>query len=127
MGNSGTKRRATKRSPKGVQTIGPLDVTLLANEYGVSYEAATYRLNSTRHVNRKEMEQLLDQSDFSDKALNLLHDRINSLDDKRKDRDLVCTIVMLTIRALQNQLISRSELIQIADELDKPWKDFLDF
>lgn len=126
-GNAQTKRRASKRTATGSKTIKPFDVSLLANEFGVSYEAACYRLNSTRNVNRKELDQLLNESEFAKKALFLLGDKIYKVDHERKDRDLVLTVIMLTIRALQNSLISKSELIPIADELGFSWEEFLEF
>ena len=69
---SGGHIEAAQRPPARSQRITYKDNAMLAHHFGVSYQAASYRLKSLRYVSDKECRGLLDQEDFGRKYLKAL-------------------------------------------------------
>ena len=108
------------------RAINSCDVAMLANEFGVSYEAATYRLNSTNYINRKAMDGLLREIGFARKVLELLESSVYEVDTERKDRDIKRSIMAIVIHALHSNVLSKTELIAISDDIGFSWEDLSD-
>lgn len=109
------------RSSPGSQTITYKDVASLAHHFGVSYQAAVYRLNSLNFISRKECAELLQQEEVGRSYLRLLgmDKDLDGPDDlKVQKRELKGQIVSLAIEAYRREAFSRGQLLDLGDDLD---------
>jgi Zn-dependent peptidase ImmA (M78 family)/transcriptional regulator with XRE-family HTH domain len=118
-----TERRidAQWRSSPGSQTITYKDAATLAHHFGVSYQAAVYRLRSLNFLSQKECSELLRQEEAGRNYLRLLGmvDDIEGRDDlKIQKRELRGQIVSLAIEAYRREELSRGQLLDLGDDLE---------
>jgi Zn-dependent peptidase ImmA (M78 family)/transcriptional regulator with XRE-family HTH domain len=109
--------RDTARS----QQITYTDVSLIAHHFGVSYQAAAYRMKSLRHVSSAECEELLQHEDHGREylnALDLLDDLEAPLARPYWDRELRSEIANLAIEAFRREEISRGRLLELGRSLN---------
>ena len=102
---------AELRSPAGSQRITYKDVAMVAHHFGVSYQAAAYRLKSLRHVSHPESRKLLGQEEFGGeylKALRMFSDVGEPEPHADRDRELRGEIAHLAIEAYPRRDFSRS-------------------
>ena len=118
---SGGHMDAEFRSPARSQRIDYKDVTMLAHRFGVSYQAALYRLKSLRHVSHAESRKLLDQEEFGRQLLRELSmfGDVEETDARRyRDRELRIEIAHLAIEAYRREEISRGRVLELGRALD---------
>ena len=117
---SGGHIEAELRSPAGSQRIAYKDVAMLAHHFGVSYQAALYRLKSLRHISHAESEELLEQEGFGReylKALDMFGD-VGEREQRRYwDRELRGEIAHLAIEAYRREEISRGRVLELSGAL----------
>ena len=102
------------------QRITYNDVALLAHHFGVSYQAAVYRLKSLRHISSSQTEQLLANERHGKnylQALNLLDDLDKPETKTHWDRELRSEIAHLAIEAFRQEEISRGRVLEISKSL----------
>lgn len=105
------------------QTIGFQDVAYIAHRFGVSYEAAVFRLKSLRRISPAESEALRTPAkqdagrDYL-RALELLDDLEGTDNPKRGSRELRSRIAHLAIEAYRRGEISRGRLLDLSKALD---------
>ena len=98
----------------------PRVVTLLAHHFGVSYQAAVYRLKSLRHISSSQTEQLLANEMHGKnylQALNLLDDLEKPEVKTHWDCELRSEIAHLAIEAFRQEEISRGRVLEISKSL----------
>lgn len=117
---SGGHIEAELRSPAGSQRITCKDIAMLAYHFGVSYQAALYRLKSLRHLSNPESRELLQQEDFGReylKALNMFGEVGEPEHHHRWDRELRGKIAHLAIEAYRREEISRGRILELSGTL----------
>lgn len=108
------------RPAPGSQSITHQDTALLAHHFGVSYQAAVYRLRSLSLVSPAECTKLLEQEangkGFLD-FLRMLDDLEQPESRDRQDRELKAQIVQLAIETYRREEISRGRLLDLSERL----------
>ena len=111
---------AQSRQVPGSQRITYQDVATLAHRFGVSYQAAVYRLLSLRHITRAECDELLAREsvgkDFLE-AINMFDDLEGTDDKSLMDRELRGQVARLAIEAYRREEISRGRLLHLGKQL----------
>jgi len=109
------------------QKIAPQDIALIAHHFGVSYQAAIYRLHSLRFLSQNEREQLLKDELHGKTYLRMLG--LSDLDKAEKNssnqRELKTYISRLIIEAYQCEKISRGRLMELSRLLNLPGQEIL--
>jgi Zn-dependent peptidase ImmA (M78 family)/DNA-binding XRE family transcriptional regulator len=113
------------RLPAGARKITFEDVAALAHYFGVSYQAAAYRLNSLRLVSRPQLQELLEKEEFGRRYLHLLKVEDGDVQDARPDRELVSEVVHLVMEAFRREEISRGKLQELSSLLGIPAQELL--
>lgn len=107
---------AQARSAPHSQEITYQDAAAIAYRFGVSYQAAVYRLLSLRHISRPQCEELLAQEavgkDFL-RELNMLDDLEGDKPKAPLDRELRSYVVRLAVEAYRREEISRGRLLDL--------------
>ncbi|MDY0041938.1 MAG: XRE family transcriptional regulator [Desulforhabdus sp.] len=107
------------RSPPRSQQIIYKDVAMVAHHFGVSYQAAAYRLKSLRHISQPETQELLKQEQFGRRYLDVLN--LISMDEpdaeENWDRELRIEVLNLAIEAYRREEISRGRLLELGKAL----------
>ena len=114
---SGGPIEAEQRTPPGSQRITCTDNAALAHHFGVSYETATYRLNSLRYISRAECNDLLGQVQCGRRYLKLFckYDDVGACEHEQyRDRELRSEIAHLAIEAYRRQQISRGRVLELS-------------
>jgi Zn-dependent peptidase ImmA (M78 family)/DNA-binding XRE family transcriptional regulator len=115
-------RRVQRRS----QQITYEDVAALAHQFGVSYEAAAYRLNSMKIISRNELQELLDKLDFGREYLKFLPRTDDSGEQGlMPGRELVGQVVHLAIEAYRRNEISKGKLRDLSSLLGVSAKELV--
>lgn len=118
---SGGHIEAEMRSPARSQRITYKDIALLACHFGVSYQAALYRLKSLRHVSHAESCHLLEQDGFGReylKALSMVSEVGEPELPQYWDRELRSEIAHLAIEAYRREEISRGRVLELGKVLN---------
>jgi Zn-dependent peptidase ImmA (M78 family)/transcriptional regulator with XRE-family HTH domain len=108
------------RTRPGSQAITYQDVASLARRFGVSYEAAAWRLKSLGHIGVGETNALLRQKDTGNRYMRELG--FEDLFETGKiseppEQELRGQLVRLAVEAFRQEEISRGRLIEIARKL----------
>ena len=118
---SGGHIEAEMRSPARSQRITYKDIAMLARHFGVSYQAALYRLKSLRHVSHAESHQLLEQDGFGREYLRALS-MVSEVGEPELpqywDRELRSEIAHLAIEAYRREEISRGRVLELSTVLN---------
>ena len=117
---SGGHIEAAQRPPARSQRITYKDNAMLAHHFGVSYQAASYRLKSLRYISDRECRGLLDQEDFGRKylkALSMFSDVGEPEKRRYWDRELRNEIAHLAIEAYRREEISRGRVLEMSKTL----------
>lgn len=123
---------ASGRSVPGSQTIGYQDVASLARYFGVSYQAATFRLQALSVVNQSERESLIEQEELGNRYLRMLSFR-QAIDSPKADehhedaqnKELVSQVAYLAIEAFRREEISKGKLLELSKKLEISGKELL--
>lgn len=120
---------AQTRSAPRSQRITYQDAAALAHRFGVSYQAAVYRLVSLRHVTKAESEELLKREtmgkDFL-QALDMFDDLEGGESKQLMNRELRKQVAGLAIEAYRREEISRGRLLDLGKQLDIPGPKLLE-
>ena len=116
---SGSHTDVELRPPTRSQRITYKDIAMLAHHFGVSYQAAVYRLKSLRHISHPDSHELLEQEDFGREYLKALMFRdVGEPEDPRyRDRELRSKIAHLAIEAYRREEISRGRVLELSKTL----------
>ena len=117
---SGGHIDAEFRSPARSQRINYKDIAMLAHRFGVSYQAALYRLKSLRHISHAESQELLEQEDFGRlllRELGMFGDVEELEAPEYRDRELRSEIAHLAIEAYRREEISRGRVLELGKTL----------
>ena len=110
---------AEQRAPARSQRITYKDNAMLAYHFGVSYQAALYRLKSLRYISDRECGDLLEQEAFGRKYLKALS--MGDVGEREKqrywDRELRSEIAHLAIEAYRREEISRGRVLELSKTL----------
>lgn len=113
----------------GSQAITHQDAALLAHHFGVSYQAAVYRLRSLNLVSQQECAKLLERESEGKGFLEFLR-MLDDLDKpesrERQDRELKSQVVHLAIEAYRREEISRGKLLDLSKKLDLPGRRLIE-
>ncbi len=108
------------RPTPGSQAITHQDLALLAHHFGVSYQAAVYRLKSLTWVSQSECAKLLERESEGKTYLDFLK-MLDDLDEpetqERQERELKSQVVHLAIEAYRREAISRGKLLDLSKKL----------
>lgn len=120
---TGGRFDAQARSAPHSQRITYQDAAALAHRFGVSYQAAVYRLVSLRHVTKVESEELLKREaagkDFL-QALDMFDDLEGGESKQLMNRELRRQVASLAIEAYRRKEISRGRLLDVGEQLGIP-------
>lgn len=111
---------AEVRTPPGSQRITYQDAAMIAHHFGVSYQAAVYRLKSLQHLSAPHADELLKQEVHGRnllKALSLFDDLEERPSKASFERELISQIAYLAIEAYRREEISRGRLMEISKAL----------
>ena len=93
---------------------------MLAHRFGVSYQAALYRLKSLRHISQAESRELLEQEEFGRqllRELSMFGDVEETEARRYRDRELRIEIAHLAIEAYRREEISRGRVLELSKTL----------
>jgi Zn-dependent peptidase ImmA (M78 family) len=114
------------RPPAGSQTITYQDVSTIAKNFLVSYEAVCWRMRSLNRINQVEAQELIAKRDFGNNYLKLLQ-FTDALDDTSKKvgehegaQELRSELIRLAAEAFRREEISLARLREIAAQVDLP-------
>ena len=116
---SGGHTDAELRPPARSQRITYKDIAMLAHHFGVSYQAAVYRLKSLRHISHPDSHELLEQEGFGREYLKaLMFSDVGEPEHPRyRDRELRGEIAHLAIEAYRREEISRGRVLELSKTL----------
>lgn len=120
---TGGRFDAQARPAPGSQKITYQDAATLAHRFGVSYQAAVYRLLSLGHVTKVQGAELLELEAMGKeflKALGMFDELEGDEAPKTKDRELRRQVAGLAIEAYRREEISRGRLLDIGKQLSIP-------
>ena len=123
----GDEIKAMRRAAPRSQTLTYEDVAALAHHYGVSYQAAVFRLKSLSIVNEAEFAELRDKEDFGRRFLELLQVLcdLEGHDSRTPDREIISQVVHLALEAYRREEISKGKLRDLSTLLGFTAKDLL--
>ncbi|MBK1724156.1 helix-turn-helix domain-containing protein [Thiocystis violacea] len=117
------------RPAPGSQAITHQDAALLAHHFGVSYQAAVYRLKSLSLVSQQECAKLLEREAEGKVFLDFLR-MLDDLDrpdsQEQQERELKSQIVQLAIEAYRREEISRGKLLDLSKQLELSGRTLLE-
>lgn len=119
--------KATRRSAAYSQVLTFEDVAALAHHFGVSYQAALFRLKSLAIVNAPEFSELREKEELGLRFLELLKLRqdLYEQDSRPPDLELKSQVVHLALEAFRREEISDGKLRDLSKLLRIPSKELL--
>ena len=111
---------AEQRAPTRSQHIAYKDIALLAHHFGVSYQAAVYRLRCLRYISERECGEFVNREHFGRKylkALSMFGDVGEREEQRHWDRKLRSEIAHLAIEAYRREEISRGRVLELSKTL----------
>jgi Zn-dependent peptidase ImmA (M78 family)/DNA-binding XRE family transcriptional regulator len=100
------------------QKLSPQDIAFIAHIFGVSYQAAVYRLHSLNYLSQSAREKLLNQESGGRNYLFLF----GLEDEQKKNKPLQCElriyITRLVIEAYRQEKISRGRVLELCKLLN---------
>jgi Zn-dependent peptidase ImmA (M78 family) len=112
--------RASRRAAPRSQVLTYEDIAALAHHFGVSYQAALFRLKSLSIVNEAEFTELRDKEQFGRQYLELLQvlEDLEGHDKRKPDREIVSQVVHLALEAYRREEISQGKLRDLSKLLN---------
>jgi Zn-dependent peptidase ImmA (M78 family)/transcriptional regulator with XRE-family HTH domain len=112
--------RASRRAAPRSQVLTYEDIAALAHHFGVSYQAALFRLKSLSIVNEAEFTELRDKEQFGRQYLELLQVLVDleGHDLRKPDREIVSQVVHLALEAYRREEISQGKLRDLSKLLN---------
>lgn len=123
----GGEIRASRRAIPFSQVLTFEDVAALAHHFGVSYQAALFRMKSLSIVSATEFADLRDKEDLGMRFLDLLQLRLDlyGKETRPPDRELVSQVVHLALEAFRREEISSGKMRDLSKLLGVPSKELL--
>lgn len=120
--------RAQRRATPGSQVLTFEDVAALAHHFGVSYQAALYRLKSLSIVQSGEFQDLKIKEIYGKMYLDILETFEGSLvtEPAKHDREIVMQVLHLAIESYRREHISQGKLRDLSTLLGIPAKKLLE-
>ncbi|MDR3440590.1 ImmA/IrrE family metallo-endopeptidase [Telmatospirillum sp.] len=116
-----TENEVEIRPPAGSQAITYQDVAVIARHFGVSYEAAIWRLKNLGHLDVPETKELIAQREAGKGFMNLLKftDTFaeTGVPDEERDQELRSQLMWLAVEAYRREEISQGRLRELAGKL----------
>jgi len=116
----GEKLSVQKRLPPGSQIVQVHDVVVLAHHFGVSYDAALYQLLNLKLISKDRFEALKGQRELGVRIARVL--RMERWDENAH-WSLAEQVLALGFEAYRRGEISRSKLLELAEEAEVPKPD----
>lgn len=112
------------------QNITFQDIAIIAHHFGVSYQAAVYRLRSLNFISQQECDRLI--AKYQDgkhylSSLNMFSDLEKKESKELWDRELRTELAYLAIEAFRREEISRGRIIELGDAIGIGGKDLYEF
>lgn len=120
--------RAQSRSIPGASKITFQDAAQLSRYFGVSYQAAVYRLRNLDRINQSQCETLIGRNNEASTYLRFLKNKDGegtSHSEHEYDRELISAILYLAVEAYRRGEIGRGRLLEIGKKLSIPADDLL--
>ena len=119
--------RGSRRAAPRSQVLTYEDIAALAHHFGVSYQAALFRLKSLSIVNDGEFAELRDKEHFGKQFLDLLQVLVDleGHDNRKPDREIVSQVLHLALEAFRQEEISKGKLCDLSKLLDFPAVDLV--
>ena len=117
------------RPMPGSQVITHQDMALLAHHFGVSYQAAVYRIKSLSWVSQPECQKLLERELEGKRFLEFLRmsDDLDQPESReRQERELKSQVVHLAIEAYRREEISRGKLLDLSKKLERSGRKLIE-
>jgi len=126
--SGGEEVRGKRRAAPGSQLLTYEDVATLAHHFGVSYQAALFRLKSLDIVNEADFSHLRDKESFGKSYLSILQilNDLDGQDQRTPDREIVSQVVHLALEAFRREEISKGKLRDLSSLLKIPAQKLLD-
>ena len=123
----GGEIKASRRAIPFSQVLTFEDVAALAHHFGVSYQAALFRMKSLSIVSATEFADLRDKEDLGLRFLDLLQLRLDlyGKETRPPDRELVSQVVHLALEAFRREEISSGKMRDLSKLLGIPSKELL--
>ncbi len=101
--------KASRRAAAYSQVLTFEDVAALSHHFGVSYQAALFRLKSLAIVNAPEFKELREKENFGLRFLELLKlwDDLYGKETRSPDRELISQVVHLALEAFRRRNLVR--------------------
>jgi len=111
-----------------LQKISPQVIALVAHHFGVSYQAALFRLQNLQYIKPQERDKLLNEESMGKEYLRILH--LNDVEPSRErfiqDRELKAFVAHLSFEAYQHEKVSRGRFLELMKLLQLPAEKLLD-
>jgi len=119
--------RGQRREPPRSQVLTYEDVAGLAHHFGVSYQAALFRLKSLGVVNESQFSELRDKEHFGKDYLQILAvlEDLEGKDEHAPDREIVSQVLHLALEAYRREEVSKGKLRDLSSLLGLPAKNLL--
>jgi Zn-dependent peptidase ImmA (M78 family)/transcriptional regulator with XRE-family HTH domain len=119
--------KASRRAAAFSQVLTFEDVAALSHHFGVSYQAALFRLKSLAIVNAPEFEELREKENLGLRFLELLElwDDLYGKETRSPDRELISQVVHLALEAFRREEISSGKMRDLSKLLGVPSKELL--
>lgn len=127
---SGGSYEGVIRTESSSRTVSFKDVAKVAYRFGVSYQAALFRLKSLKLLSEKETDRQMALEESGKQFLNELSDAdsVERKDDiQRSGRELRFEVANLAIEAYRQEEISQGRLLDLSKVLKIDGPRFLDF
>lgn len=121
---TGKAIEAEKRTIVSTKNIRFDDVALLASHFGVSYQAAVYRLSDLGFIDRSLLKTLLNEASAALEYLKLIGKDQRVEGSHRNDREITSQILPLVLEAYNRKLIKEKEFLRLSEilRIEKPKK-----
>lgn len=117
------------RPRPGSQSISYQDVAILARHFGVSYEAAVWRLKSLNHLGPAETNSLIEQKDSGNALMRLLKLQPQDeaeIPEEEREQELRSQLSWLGVEAYRREEISQGRLRELAGKLNVPARELIE-
>jgi Zn-dependent peptidase ImmA (M78 family) len=117
------------RPRPGSQSITYQDVAVLARHFGVSYEAAVWRLKSLNRLGPAETDTLIERKDSGNSFMKLLklgEWGEDGISDQEREQELRSQLAWLGVEAYRREEISQGRLRELAGKLGVSAEELID-
>lgn len=123
-----TEVKGQRRAPPRSQDLTYEDAAALAHHFGVSYQAALFRLKSLLFIDSNSFDALRKKEQYGKSYLNMLQllDDLDGTDQHSPDKELVSQVVHLALEAYRRDELSKGKLRDLSTLLGVSPGDLLE-